>query len=163
MTIRPYQDNDLASLAALFTETVHQVNRRDYSPKQITAWAPQPPDLDYWRQRITGLSIWVAESNGTLAGFCGLGKHGHVDLFYVDYRFQHQGIARQLYQELESAAWRNGLRRLFTEASLTARPFFERMGFGNSRPQFIEFRGVMFENIAMEKQIGPEPLKPGPT
>src|SRR6267378_3527223 len=40
---RPYKPEDTATLARLFTETVHSVNAADYSREQLAAWAPDPP------------------------------------------------------------------------------------------------------------------------
>ncbi len=153
MTVRRYRDDDLESVIALFTDTVRHVNTQDYSSEQIAVWSPQPPDLIRWRERVAGLSLWVAESDGRIIGFCGLGADGHLDLLYVDYRFQRRGVARSLYQHVEVEARRSGVRRLFTEASVTARPFFESMGFGIVREQRVEFRGVDFQNYVMEKSI----------
>jgi GNAT superfamily N-acetyltransferase len=153
MIVRRYQDDDLESVAALFTETVRQVNIRDYTAEQVAAWAPRPPDLARWRERIAALTLWVAAVDNRIIGFCGLGADGHADLLYTDHRFQRQGVARSLYQQMEVEARRGGVRRLFTEASITARPFFERMGFDLIREQQVDFRGVTFLNYAMEKQI----------
>ena len=153
MIVRRYQDGDFEPVVTLFTGTVRQVNIRDYSPEQVAAWAPQPPNLARWRERLVGLTLWVAESDGRVIGFCGLGADGQVDLLYTDYRFQRQGVARCLYQQVEAEARRRGVRRLFTEASITARPFFERMGFGVLHEQRVELRGVIFQNYAMEKHI----------
>jgi putative acetyltransferase len=113
----------------------------------------QPPDLAHWRERIANLTLWVAESESRLLGFCGLGASGHVDLLYTNYRFQRQGVARNLYQEVEIEARRRAVQRLFTEASITARHFFENMGFAIIHEQCVEFRGVIFKNYAMEKHI----------
>jgi GNAT superfamily N-acetyltransferase len=153
MTFRQYQDNDFESVVALFTETVRHVNIHDYSADQVAVWAPQPPDLIRWRERLVGLTLWVAESDSRVIGFCGLGADGHVDLLYTDYRFQRQGVARRLYQQVETEARRRGILRLFTEASITARPFFESMGFEILREQSVELRGAFFKNYAMEKHI----------
>jgi GNAT superfamily N-acetyltransferase len=153
MIIRRYHDDDLESVVTLFTETVYHVSIRDYSSEQVAAWAPQPPDLMRWRERLAHLTLWVADSGGRLLGFCGLGADGHVDLLYTDYRFQRRGVARSLYQQVETEARSRGVRLLFTEASLTARPFFESMGFGMIREQMVEFRGASFKNYAMEKYI----------
>jgi len=153
MIVRRYRDDDLESVVGLFTDTVRHVNIRDYSSEQVAVWAPEPPDLVRWRERLANLSLWVAESDRRIIGFCGLDACGHVDLLYVDYRFQRRGVARRLYQRLETAARRRGLRRLFTEASITARPFFESMGFRCLREQRVELRGIVFENYRMEKRI----------
>jgi putative acetyltransferase len=153
MIVRRYNDGDLESVVILFTETVHHVSINDYSSEQVAAWAPQPPNLIRWRERLARLTLWVAETGSRLLGFCGLGADGHVDLLYTDYRFQRQGVARSLYQQVETEARRCGIRRLFTEASITARPFFERMGFGIIHEQRVEFGGIIFQNYAMEKHI----------
>ena len=153
MLIRQYQDNDLESIATLFTESVRQVNILHYSEQQVTAAAPRPPNLARWRKRIAGIPLWVAELDGQIIGFCGLRGNGHVDLLYTDYRFQRHGVAQALYQQAETEALQQGVRRFFTEASINARPFFEKMGFAMIREQEIEFCGLMFRNYVMEKLV----------
>lgn len=39
MIIRRYREEDLPQIVTLFYETVHHVNIRDYTPKQVDAWA----------------------------------------------------------------------------------------------------------------------------
>lgn len=39
MRIRAYQSKDCAALAALFYNTVHTVNARDYTQAQLDVWA----------------------------------------------------------------------------------------------------------------------------
>ena len=46
ITLQPYREEDSPALAALFYETVHRVNIKDYTPAQVQAWAPAPPDPD---------------------------------------------------------------------------------------------------------------------
>ena len=69
MTIRPFQDSDLESVALLFTASVHGVADDHYDSIQRAAWAPEPPDLDAWRRRIAPLRTLVAGENSRLAGF----------------------------------------------------------------------------------------------
>jgi len=42
---------------------------------------------------------------------------------------------------------------LFTEASITARPFFEAQGFAVLAPQVVRCRGVEFVNYRMERVL----------
>lgn len=46
-----------------------------------------------------------------------------------------------------------GLGRIFTEASITARPFFERQGFRVVREQTVSRQGVSMINFVMEKDL----------
>jgi putative acetyltransferase len=154
MIIRQYKDDDLESVVTLFTDTVRHINIRDYSSEQVAAWAPQPPDLARWRERLARLTLWVAELDGQVVGFCGLDADGHLDFLYTDYRFQRRCIGQRLYQHVETEARSRNIQRLFTEASITARPFFERNGFGVIREQDVELRGVLFRNYAMQKIVG---------
>ena len=46
MLLRAYRPGDCREMAALFYDTVHTVNARDYTPEQLDAWAGGPVDLD---------------------------------------------------------------------------------------------------------------------
>ena len=50
-------------------------------------------------------------------------------------------------------ARRLGLARLFTEASITARPLFEAQGFAVLAPQVVRCRGAEFVNYRMERVL----------
>jgi len=57
---------------------------------------------------------------------------------------------------IEKEANRSGIILLYTEASITARYFFERRGFVMVKPQEVDYRGVKFKNYRMEKRIPAE-------
>ena len=61
------------------------------------------------------------------------------------------GIGRKIYCAIEAKAYELGINRLYTEASITAKPFFLHMGFSIVREQQVERRGETFVNYAMEK------------
>jgi putative acetyltransferase len=72
---------------------------------------------------------------------------------YVHPDFQRRGIARALLQHVEAAARTLNLRRLYTEASITARPAFEAVGFHLIVPQTVTVRGESMRNYRMEKRL----------
>ena len=43
--IRDYQDSDCAALADIFQRAVREIARKDYSPVQVMAWAPDARDM----------------------------------------------------------------------------------------------------------------------
>ena len=92
----------------------------------------------------------AAQGEGVL-GFAEFEGDGHIDTLYVHHEYQGCGIATRLLETIEAEARRLGLARLYTEASITARPFFERRGFSVVTPQRVEVRGQTFRNYRMEK------------
>jgi putative acetyltransferase len=153
VTLRPYRPDDAPELLALFGDTIRRVNSRDYSPAQIAAWASDDIDTIRWFGRFTGRYILVAEEASRTVGFAELEPDGHIDRVYVSADHQRRGIGRQLLTALVAEARRSGLARLFTEASITARSFFEAQGFVVLSPQMVTCRGVDFVNYRMERVL----------
>jgi putative acetyltransferase len=50
-------------------------------------------------------------------------------------------------------AKQQGLKRVFSEVSITARPFYEHFGFSVVNEQTIEVRGQTMNNFMMEKRL----------
>ncbi len=153
MRVRPYAAADLDDLIALFRESVRQLARRDYSPEQILAWAPDEIDREAWALRLAASSTWVATHGNEAAGFVTLEPDGHLDMLYVHAAQQRLGIAGKLVDGLESSARSRGLTRLFTEASITAKPFFERRGFHVVETQRVARRGQKLTNYRMVRPL----------
>jgi GNAT superfamily N-acetyltransferase len=92
----------------------------------------------------------VAEEAGRPVGFAELEPNGHIDRVYVSADHQRRGIGQQLLAAVMAEAQRAGIARLFTEASITARPFFEAQGLtssttrwsGNSPNQTLQQTGA---------------------
>jgi putative acetyltransferase len=88
-----------------------------------------------------------------MAGFISLEWDGHIDLLYIHPDFQSRGVASMLLWRLEASAEARGLVRLFTEASITAKPFFERRGFRVIAAQTVLRRGQALANFRMERRL----------
>ncbi|RYG57932.1 MAG: GNAT family N-acetyltransferase [Alphaproteobacteria bacterium] len=153
--VRAYSEADLDALIDLFTGSVRQVASRDYSPAQIEAWAPLAVNREQWANRLGGRPTYVAQAGGEIVGFSDLELDGHIDMLFVHTDHQGQGVARALLDHIHHHATRQNIRRLFTEASITARPFFERNGFEVIEAQDVERRGETFRNYRMAKSLAP--------
>lgn len=151
MNVRLYQAGDNSVLARLFAETVRTINAPDYSAGQVEAWAGNPPDVERWRGQLAGRVVFVAEHDSEIVGFATFEPNGHVDHLYVHHRFERQGIASALLRRIEAEAVSRGINRVFTEASITARRFFEHAGFRLIAPQTAAIKGTAFLNYRMEK------------
>lgn len=148
---------DIPQIARLFTDTVRVINSADYSPEQVATWAPDPPDLDYWRQRLGVLTVFVSRDDSGITGFATFSRDGILDHLYVHKDRQRLGIATELCRRVEDEARKQGFRRMETAASITARPFFERAGYQLIDRQSVQFKGVEFTNFWMVKAL-PERL-----
>jgi putative acetyltransferase len=151
--VRRFEPRDAEAIARLFHDTIRTVNLGDYTQEQVEAWAPDDIHFRDWVAACGSHYTFVAEQDGMIVGFGELEASGHVDRFYVHHQHQRQGIGQIIYAAVETEAGKLGLRRLFTEASITARPFFARLGYAVLREQTVECRGQTFINYVMEKQI----------
>lgn len=151
--IRNYAVGDAPEIVRLFFATVRSVNRAHYSEEQIEAWAPGIPDPEEWHSRMAGRRTLVAEESGEVVGFAELEDDGHLDMLYLREDVVGRGVGRQLYEAIEREARGQSSGRIFTEASITARPFFERQGFRVVREQTVSRRGVELTNFVMEKDL----------
>ena len=153
VSIRPYTPDDLDTLIALFNGAVRRVAGRDYTPAQIAAWAPETPDRAAWAKRLLGRPTLVAQIEGVIAGFSDLEPDGHIDMLFVDADHQGRGVAGALLDRIDTMARDQGLARLFTEASITARPVFEHRGFHVVAVQDVALRGQTLRNYRMAKAL----------
>lgn len=152
-TLRPYRPDDAFVLLALFRDTIRRVNSRDYSPRQIAAWTADEIDPTVWADRFRGRFVMVAEEASVPLGFAELERDGHLDRVFVSADYQRHGIGRQLLAAIAAEARRTGIPRLYLEASITARPFFESQGFQFLAAQVVKLRGEEFVNYRMERLL----------
>lgn len=153
--IRAYEARDAGEISRLFYETVHAVNRADYSPEQLRAWAPEVPEPALWQARMQSRCTLVADEEGEIVAFAELEEDGHLDTFYCRHDRVGGGIGSRLYGAVEHKALEWKLTRIFTEASITARPFFQRQGFLTVREQTVTRHGIELTNFVMEKTLKP--------
>jgi putative acetyltransferase len=84
---------------------------------------------------------------------------GHVHLLYVHSTNQRRGLATALLAEAEASARAGGVARRYTEASITAHPFFEHCGFRSLAEQTVRLGGEDFRNFKMKKFLRPDGAK----
>ena len=159
MLIRKYQPADCKYLAELFYQTVHTVNAKDYTQKQLDAWATGSVDLVEWNQSFLEHVTFVAVTDGSIVGFGDIDKTGYLDRLYVHKDYQRKGIASALCDSLEATADAD---KIITHASITAKPFFARRGYRVKTEQQVKRRGVFLTNYVIEKQLPPSIPAPVP-
>lgn len=151
--VRLYKPEDCKEIVELFYDTIHTVNLNDYSSAQLDAWAPKEIDMDAWDKSLSNNHTVVVEINGLIAGFGDMDNTGYFDRLFVHKDFQGQGIATTIANELEKYAKQNGIMVITTQASITAKPFFEKRGYRVIKKQSVERKGQILTNFVMGKHL----------
>ncbi|MBC7776643.1 MAG: GNAT family N-acetyltransferase, partial [Phycisphaerae bacterium] len=133
-------------------DTVHNVNALDYTPDQLDVWAPVEPNREVWG-KLDNQQCFVVEFQKMLVAFASLSQEGLVDFLYVHKDFQGRGIATTLLKQLERFARKKGMPILVAEVSITARGFFEKIGFRVLSENRKVVFGLEFRNFIMEKTL----------
>ncbi|MGM0569833.1 GNAT family N-acetyltransferase [Marinobacter sp.] len=153
ISIRQYQIQDLSPLVRLFTESVHELTATAYDETQRYAWASRTPNLDTWQHRLESLETLVAEEAGQLAGFISYERNGQIDLIYTAPNYARKGVASALLRKAEEHLRSLDVTELHTEASVVAKPFFQRHGFEVEQEHQTTVRGAHFLRYIMRKPL----------
>ncbi|MFQ6372241.1 GNAT family N-acetyltransferase [Shewanella sp. YIC-542] len=152
INIRTYKGSDARALWAIFYYAVRKVNLRDYSQAQVEAWAPDDFAPDIWQRKMNEIEPFIAEIDGEIVGYADLQENGLIDHFFVHHEHQGQGVGRRLMEHVLDTGKRQGNCKLYSEVSITARPFFEKFGFNVVQAQTVDVRGQKLRNFLMEKR-----------
>jgi ribosomal protein S18 acetylase RimI-like enzyme len=148
--IRSFQPGDHAAIAEIFTRAVHEIASEVYSKEQCLAWSDREPNPAHWKRRCELKRPFVFLVDTEIAGFLELDPDGHIDCAYVHPKFQRRGVASALVRHAIDACLASGLERAYVEASLCAKPMFERLGFKVLEATIVNIRGVELANYRME-------------
>ena len=122
-------------------------------PAPIILPGKLPPGLRLMKpaggKKIAASRVLVAVKEASPVGFITT-VDDYIDLLFVSPDYSRQGIASAL---LNALLIRPPERVLTVEASITAKPFFERHGFSVIEQQQVEARGERFLNYRMRREI----------
>lgn len=152
-TLREYHPGDCAEMASLFYGTVHSVCKKDYTKKQLDAWADKNPDIAAWNTSFLRHNTLIAESSGRIIGFGDMDKNGYLNRLYIHKEYQSCGIGSAIVNALEKYAVNQGIMHFSVHASVTARSFFESKGYTAVRENTVVRHGCTLTNYIMEKEI----------
>ena len=151
--IRAALQSDAVELKNLFQNTVLAINRRDYSQAEVEDWASCGDDLSNIENMIkTHYFIVAVNQQSEIVGFSSITPQGYLHSMFVHKDFQGEGIATMLLNEIEQYAITNGIMRITSEVSLTARPFFEKKGYIVEEEQKRKANQLSLTNFWMAKQ-----------
>jgi len=150
--IRIFQHGDHAAVAEIFTAAVHEIASKVYTPEQILAWSAREVNYEHWKKRYELKRPFLGIVGGEVAGFLELDPDGHIDCAYVNPKFQRRGVVTELVEHAVATCFDLGISRVYVEASICAKPMFEKIGFQTMGEFFVGVRDVRLLNYRMEKR-----------
>ena len=153
--LRKAEAGDLPELHSVFELSVRNSCKKDYTPEQIEAWI-QRASPERWQELFTsGLQFIVAEETKSfrITGFTSFNSQGYLHSMFILPQFCGKGIATMLLDFAEDFARNNHIPNLFSEVSITARPFFEKRGFIVEQEQLVKVNNVEMSNFQMRKSL----------
>ncbi len=149
--IRVFQRGDHVAIAEIFSRAVHEIACAAYTPEQCLAWSDRQPNVEHWRRRCELKRPFVAIVDQKVAGFLELDPDGHIDCAYIHPDFQRRGIITTLVEHAVRTCFEFNVKRVYVEASICARPLFEKAGFTVRSENIVKIKGAELLNYKMEK------------
>jgi len=140
-------------IAELFYQSVHSIDPNIYSVSQQCAWAPSPINYHKWEKRLANKKPFLLLINDKVAGFMELEKDGHIDCAYVHPNYQQRGVATYLLSHLIKRTKYSHISTLYVEASIVAKPLFEKFDFKTIKSQTVIRNDVPLMQYLMQKRL----------
>lgn len=153
MEIIEYSSSWAKEITNLFYSSVYAIDSSVYSDKEKNAWAPKPIDYDKWKHRLANKKPYLLIIKGEVVGFIELESNGHIDCTYVLPKYQNIGVATSLLLHIVSLAQELDLKQLYVEASIVAKPLFEKFGFIVKSKNEVIRNNVVLINYSMLMKI----------
>jgi putative acetyltransferase len=152
--IRKYKPEDAQDLANIYYNTIHKINIQHYTEEQVNVWAPDTSlEICGWAKKFERTNPFVAIIDNIIVGFAEFTLDGHIDCFYCHHNWIGKGVGPALMGAIFEQAHALNIARIFVEASITAKPFFEKHGFTTVSKQTVVLVGIGLTNYVMERRL----------
>lgn len=157
MISRRFKEEDTKKLCDIYYNTIHNVNKGDYTEEELEAWAPSisyneesyKKDMERWNK----INPFIVADNDIPIGFAELEDGGHINCFFVHHDYQGRGVGSMLINACINEAVKLNYQKLVAEVSITAKSFFIKKGFKNIKPILCDISGMKMQYYLMEKDI----------
>ncbi len=170
-SVESFSEQKINEVMDLFYSSVQAIPNSIYSEQQKNAWVSTPAsptiasnnasnntsNFSTWNNQLSERlkenkenKTYLALVENKVVGFTVI-KTGYIDLLYTHPDFQRQGIASRLLGFISQKAKMKNIKRLSTDASMIAKPFFEKHNFRVIKKNTIKRGKVNLINFSMEK------------
>ena len=156
--IRKAKHSDAEGIIDAHVNSIRTICAKDYTDEQIEAWTGRKFRADLWCQTIDRDFVWVIVKESKILGFGHLALMDEeiaevLGLYFIPPAIG-QGFGKLLFWEMLKVCEEKNLKRLILHATITAKPFYQKLGFYQSGgDDSIEMRGVAIPCFPMEYVI----------
>ncbi len=154
VSLRPYVPADARRCAEIFRASIEEFAADDYDAEQREAWASRADDQAAFAKSLASMLTLIAVIDGEAAGFASLKGLDVIEMLFVAPDFARSGAATALIDALTKLAAARGAKRLTVEASETAKPLFDKLGFTSEKRNIVNVAGEWLANTTMTKTLG---------
>ncbi len=154
MQVRPARESDVDGIWRVHGDSIRELCRERYTPREIEAWiAFRPPEA--YRSALASRELFVAEWQGEIVGFGQLDPaKAEIEACYVAPEAVGSGVGSALLSRMEEEARRRGHGVVRLNATLNAESFYARRGYRwLGRATHRVAGDVLLECVRMEKKL----------
>ena len=152
--IHPLTELDIPEMRELFRTTVLTVNSKDYTKEEVEDWTSCGDSVAHWKNLLAKNDyVGAIDGQGKIIGFSSMNAEGYLHSMFVHKDQQGKGVATLLLSEVEKIARKYDVHKINVEASITARPFFEKHGYKVVKEQKAKANRLWLTNYVMEKAL----------
>ena len=153
--IRLARESEAEAISVVILSALRETNAKDYS-QDIIARVEQSFDPASVRRLMGNRTVFVAITGGEVVGTASL-DGAAVRTVFVSPSVQGQGVGTRLMAEIERTARTNNIAVLTVPSSITAEPFYAKIGFKAVRDSYHgDERTITMERTLESSQDRPQ-------
>jgi len=154
LTYRAARVGDARAILTVKQAAISAIDGDEYTARQLDAWRPDDDLVDDFGRAIESnhYEILLVESGPATAAYGVLNtQENRIDAVFVHPDYHGEGIGSSLVSQFESRARISGLSELQIASSLTAREFYETLGYRDVGRKRREINGTVLTFAIMRK------------
>lgn len=153
--IRKTKMEEMKAVEDAHRRSIKKICSKDYSPEQIEKFAAVKYTEDRWEHSINNDYHIVVEKDGVVEGMCHAKVHENgegeiVGLYFTD-KVIGRGIGRKVMEFAFEYMKEHKAKKFFLNGTITAKPFYEKMGFQVVEKKKASIRGTEIDCFLMER------------
>lgn len=155
--IRRAEIEDMNAVMDAHRRSIQQICSQDYNEDQVAKWSNVKYSSDIWNNSVSNEFHLVVEVDGVIEGLCHAKidklQEGHIVGLYFTKKIAGKGIGREVFQRAIDYIKSHNASRVFINATITAKGFYEKMGFEVLEQTKMDVRGTTLDCFKMEKKF----------